>query len=83
MIAERPVEELTDEEVLALSELRLADEQEMMFGRLLEQNREGSLDAAGQRQLDQLMRLYESGLLRKAQALRIAVQRGLREPLQL
>jgi len=28
------------------------------------------------------MRIYEHGLLRKAQALRVAVQRGLREPLQ-
>jgi hypothetical protein len=66
---ELPVEELPDEEVLALSEL-------------LSQNREDELESAGRRELDELMPLYEHGLLRKAQALRVAVQRGLREPLQ-
>jgi hypothetical protein len=29
-----------------------------------------------------MMRLYGHGLLHKAQALKVAVQRGLREPLQ-
>lgn len=82
VIAERPVDELSDEEVLALTELRLSDDQQVGMDDLLEQNREGSLSAEGQRQLDELMRLYEHGLLRKSQALRVAVQRGLREPLQ-
>jgi hypothetical protein len=49
---------------------------------LLERNREGALDAEGQRELGEMMRLYEHGLLRKAQAPKVAVQRGLREPLQ-
>lgn len=40
------------------------------------------LDAEGQRELDELMGLYERGLLRKSQALRVAVRRDLREPLQ-
>lgn len=82
VITERPVEDLPDEEVLALTELQFTGEQEATLSRLLEQNREGMLDTEGQRQLDELMRLYEHGLLRKAQALRVAVQRGLREPLQ-
>lgn len=56
--------------------------QEATLGDLLARNREGTLDAEGQRQLDELMRIYEHGLLRKSQALRVAVQRGLREPLQ-
>lgn len=78
---ERPVEELPDEEVLTLTELRLTDDQESALGDLLERNREGELDADGRRRLDEMMRLYERGLLRKSQAFRIAVQRGLREPL--
>ncbi|MGH9945503.1 MAG: hypothetical protein ACRD9R_24375 [Pyrinomonadaceae bacterium] len=81
-IAQRPVEELSDEEVLALAEIRLSAEQEATLSDLLQQNREGALDAEGRRRLDELMRLYEYGLLRKAQALRVAVHRGLREPLQ-
>jgi hypothetical protein len=48
---------------------------------LLERNRECGLDAAGRHQ-DELMGLYEQGLLRKSQALRVAVRRGLREPLE-
>lgn len=78
----RPVEELSDDEVLALSELRLTDEQDTSLSELLERNREGALDTDGQRELDELMRRYEQGLLRKSQALKVAVQRGLREPLQ-
>jgi len=76
------VEELSDTEVLALAELRLTPTQEATLSELLTRNREGTLDAEGRRELDELMRLYEHGLLRKAQALRVAVQRGLREPLQ-
>ena len=79
---ERPVEELSDEEVLALAELRLTDEQEAGLSELLERSRESGLDAEGRRKLDELMRLYEHGLLRKSRALKVAVERGLREPLQ-
>ena len=38
---ERPVEELSDDEVLALAELRLTDEQDASLSELLERNREG------------------------------------------
>lgn len=79
---ERPVEGLSDDEVLALAELRLSDEQDASLSELLERNREGTLGADGRRELDEMMRLYEHGLLRKSQALKVAVQRGLREPLQ-
>ncbi|MCI0553679.1 MAG: hypothetical protein L0287_22255 [Anaerolineae bacterium] len=81
-VSEMPVDELPDEEVLALTELQLAPTQEASLSELLSRNREGTLDAEGRRKLDELMRIYEHGLLRKAQALRVAVQRGLREPLQ-
>lgn len=80
---ERPVEEFSDDEMLALAELRLTDEQDSSMSELLERNREGTLDADGQRELDEMILLYEHGLLRKAQALRVTVQRGLREPPQV
>jgi hypothetical protein len=38
---ERPVEELSDEEVLALAALRLTEEQDASLSELLERNREG------------------------------------------
>lgn len=82
VIAEMPVESLSDEEVLGLTDLRLTDEQQVSLSELLARNQEETLDAEGRRRLDELMHVYERGLLRKAQALRVAVQRGLREPLQ-
>lgn len=82
VMTEMPGEALSDEEVLELTELQLTMEQQAALSELLARNREDTLDAEGRRQLDELMRVYEHGLLRKAQALRVAVQRGLREPLQ-
>lgn len=82
VVTELPVDELPDREVLALTESQFTDEQQATFSALLSQNMEGALDAQGQKQLDELMRLYEHGLLRKSQALRVAVQRGLIAPLQ-
>lgn len=79
LITEIPVEMLSDQEVIALTELQLSAEQQTALDHLLEQNREGLLDNAGRRKLDQLMHTYEQGLLRKSQALRLAVERGLCE----
>jgi predicted transcriptional regulator len=81
VITELPVEELSDDEVLALTGLHFTEEQQAALSDLLAQNREGALAGEGQRRLDELMRLYEHGLLRKSQALRVAVQRGLIAPL--
>lgn len=82
VITEMPVETLPDEEVIALTELQLTPEQQTTLSDLLVRNQDNTLDTEGRRQLDELMRIYEHGLLRKAQALRVAVQRGLRTPLQ-
>ena len=82
VITEIPVEELSDAEVIALAELQLTSEQQTLLSDLLAHNREGTLDTEGRHQLETLMHIYEHGLLRKAQALRVAVQRGLRAPLE-
>ena|SRR5262245_44246186 len=80
-VNEIPVESLSDDEVIALSEMKFSDEQDATLSDLLMRRRENQLDSEGRRQLDKLMRAYERGLLRKSQALRVAVERGLREPL--
>jgi len=82
VVNELPVESLSDAEVLALTEIHVSDEQQRALSQLLGENRDHELTSEGRRKLDELMRIYEHGLLRKAQALRVAVQRGLREPLQ-
>lgn len=79
-VAETRIEDLTDQEVLALTEIQFDDKQHD-FSRLLEKNRENNLDSSQKSELDALMRAYENGLLRKSKALRIAVERGLIEPL--
>lgn len=79
--ADSPIENLPDEEVLALSEMMMPKEQDQRLSELLAQQRENQLDLEGRKQLAQLMWLYEKGMLRKSQALREAVERGLREPL--
>lgn len=82
VVNELPVEALSDGDVLGLTELQLSDDQQTALSELLDRNRENSLDEKDRRHLDELMRVYEHGLLRKSQAFRVAVQRGLLEPLQ-
>jgi hypothetical protein len=81
MSVERPVTSLTDEEVLELCDAQMPPEEQSELNELLEANREGTLDGAQQDRLDVLMQKYRRGLVRKAQAWQVAVQRGLREPL--
>jgi hypothetical protein len=76
-----PVELLSDDQVIALSESKLSEEQDARLSELLALQRERQLNETGQQELDELMHLYERGMLRKAQALRVAVERGLRPPL--
>ena len=78
---DRPVTTLSDEEVLALTDLQLETGQDRRLSVLLDTQQAGWLTEAERTELRALMQLYEEGLLRKAQALREAVRRGLREPL--
>ncbi len=76
-VAETRIEDLTDEEILALAESKFNDEQQTNFSRLLEMNRENSLSQTDKAALDAMMRTYENGLLRKSKALREAVKRRI------
>ena len=49
---------------------------------LLDRQQTGEFTEAERPESLALMQVYQEGLLRKAQALREAVQRGLREPLE-
>ena len=76
-LAELPVELLSNQEVLALTELKLTPDEQERFSDLLYENREGLLTAEGREELERMMKVYERGQLRKAQALEEAVKRGL------
>lgn len=79
--AELPVETLDDGSLLSLCDLALSPAEQAELDELLAKNREGLLDDAGKSRLDACMQVYDHRLLRKSQALREAVTRGLREPL--
>lgn len=75
------VENLSDAEVVALTKLQLSTEQQNSLADLQEKNSEGNLSKSESAGLDALMEIYNQALLKKAQAFRIAVERGLIEPL--
>lgn len=81
-LTELPVELLSNSDVLALVELKLAPDVQERLSNLLYENREGLLTAEGREELGQMMKVYERGQLRKAQALEEAVKRGLIPPLK-
>jgi len=80
-VTEIPVEELSDEQVLALNTMELEASVQAELSDLLALNREGTLPDRQRRRLDELMQIYRHNLVRKAAALKVAVDRGLRPPL--
>lgn len=78
---ETPVELLTDEQVLALRDAQMSADEQAELGELLARQREGALDLEERDRLDTLMRSYRRGMILKAQAIKVAVERGLQPPL--
>ena len=81
-VSETKVEDLSDEEILTLTNLQFSEKQQKTFSHLLKKNRENLLTGKERLRLDQLIWDYERGLLRKSQVLRVAVERGLMKPLE-
>ena len=78
---ELPVESLPDDWVLALCDMQMEPEQQEALSDFLDRNREGQLNHEEANQLNELMQVYRDGLVRKARALKVAVERGLRPAL--
>ena len=78
---EHPVETLPDSQIIALCNMQLDEQQQETLDTLLDKQREDELTPANSQELQFLMRLYRRGLLRKAKALKVAVERGLVPPL--
>jgi hypothetical protein len=76
-----PVSILSNEQVLALTELQMEAEQDAQLSELLDRQQAGNLTENERSELQTLMQIYQEGLLRKATALNEAVKRGLIEPL--
>ncbi len=75
--SEIPVELLSNEDVLALCEMRMPPEQQDILDELMIRNREGLISETERRRLDELMRVYRQGLVRKARVWKVAVERKL------
>lgn len=78
---EHPVETLPDSQVLALCQMQLDEQQQSTLDSLLNKQREDELTPVDSQELQFLMKLYRRGLLRKAKALKVAVERRLVPPL--
>jgi hypothetical protein len=76
-----PVSDLSDVQVLALTELQMEPDQDARLSQLLDRQQAGSLAEDERLELQTLMQIYQEWLLRKATALGEAVDRGLIEPL--
>jgi hypothetical protein len=79
---EPPLAERSDADVLALAEAQMDPTQDRRLSDLLARQQAGALAADEHVVLLGLLQVYQDGLLHKAQALRQAVQRGLRPPLE-
>lgn len=76
----RSIATLSDNEVLALTELRMEPEVDHRLSELLDRQQCGELTDLEHAELAALMRVDEMGLLRQSQALAEAVRRGLIPP---
>ena len=74
---------LSDNQIIALTELQMKSSQDQRLSQLLQIQQERAITTTEQSELEILMEIYQSGLMRKAQALNESVKRGLRQPLSL
>jgi hypothetical protein len=81
-VALKPVEELSDSEVLDVAELRMDEAQGKRLGILLDRQQAGELSEYERSELASLTQVYYESLVRKAQGMAEAVRRGLMEPLR-
>jgi hypothetical protein len=72
---------MPDEQVLALAELQLSDQEDERLSDLLESQQADTLTNIEQSELARLMQRYQEGLLLKAEVLAEGVRRGLIPPL--
>ena len=72
----------SDDDVLALADLRMPEQDDHRLHELLDLNSEGQLSSAQEIELAELMRQYDEGMLKKAMGWAEAVRRKLRKPIQ-
>jgi hypothetical protein len=81
-VVEGDIHRCGDEEVLNACGLELSVEDDRRLTELLQRQQAQTLAVSEQAELASLIQVYQEGLVRKAEALREAVRRGLRQPVQ-
>jgi predicted transcriptional regulator len=76
-ILDRPLTGCSDEEVLALANLKMSEAENRRMSELLDKQREETITPLERNELDALFRVFQFGNLRKAEGIYEAVQRGL------
>ncbi len=76
-----PLNMLGDDHIITLTKLEMDIDQQKQLSKLLAKKREDQLSQVEKQILDALMNTYRQGLVQKAEALKIAVERGLVSPL--
>jgi hypothetical protein len=76
-VKEEAIHNWSDEQVQSLCDAQMFSPQSERLSELLDRQQAGELTASEKPELWALMRIYESGQLRKAEALAEAVRRGL------
>ena len=76
------ISSLSDDQVLALCDSELSSQEQTHLSDLLGKQRENQLCEDEMHQLNQLLQHYRHGLVQKAEAWKVAVERGLRPALR-
>ncbi len=78
---ESAIASLSNEQILNLCDLQMSEPDQIQMSLLLGQQREGLLQKGELEELDRLLQIYRRGMVKKSEALKIAVERGLRDRL--
>lgn len=81
VVTDVPIETLPDSEVLAIRDAEMPLPQQAALRDLLALQREQILSVEQRQHLDTLLGSYRRGMVRRARALKTAVERGLQPPL--
>lgn len=73
----RPLAECSDEEVLALANMKMSEAENKRLSELSDKQREETISPLERNEFDALFQVYQVGNLRKSQGIYEAVQRGL------
>jgi hypothetical protein len=76
-VEERPLANCSDEEILAIANMKMSKKENTRMSELLDKQREETITPLERNELDAMFRVFQVGNLRKSQGIAEAVQRGL------